>query len=310
MRPLAKIRSIMAQRRKTKERENRKRLVARAFADPASDVARITFDTDAIGMFAQLSACVKAAEAAERSNKRLLMRLTSGNYRDPGDDPDWFASFFYNKALDQDSRDAPWVTIRDGSELPFDTQFQTLFEAHGVFARHFGVQPHIAAQAEAFATAHDLGPHTLSLHYRGTDKFAEAPHQDIDDTLVRVARYAETLEGVTNIFVASDVARFVDKASAGIAGLPVAAMDDSSRSVDDKPVHLGRLKAGNKAMGRDAILNCLVLARGGWLCRTSSFLSAWSAVFNPEIKIATLNVPYEKTTWRLEHVVLKDAVRV
>ena len=163
---------------------------------------------------------------------------------------------------------------------------------------------------DAFAREHRLGAHTLSLHYRGTDKHREAPQQAVADVIERVSRYIDTLQGVENLFVASDESAFIEAASGGIAGLPVISMDDSVRGHEGKPVHLQGLKEGNRAMGYDAVRNALMLSRGGWLCRTSSFLSAWSAVFNPDIKVAVFNAPYEDATWRLERVVLQDALRI
>ena len=200
--------------------------------------------------------------------------------------------------------------MSNGGELPLEPIYESREEVKALFTRHFGIRPEIEEQVDAFAREHRLGAHTLSLHYRGTDKHREAPQQAMADVIQRVSRYIDTLQGVENIFVASDEASFIEAASDGIAGLPVVSMDDSVRSDEGTPVHLEGLKAGNRAMGYDAVRNAVMLSRGGWLCRTSSFLSAWSAVFNPDIKVAVFNTPYEETTWRLERVVLQDARRI
>jgi hypothetical protein len=307
---LGKIRGGLGKRRRAKEREARMRALADAFAEPALPVMLVEYDTQTVGMFAQLSACLKSAEAAEHYGKRVVMRLVSPNYREADDKPDWFSAYFVNKALaDLPQGQAP-IILRESGELPFGARFASRCEARDTFVRHFAIRPEIEAEVDAFATAHAIGPHTLCLHYRGTDKFNEAPAQAIDDVIERVTRYAQSLEGVRNLFVASDQAAFVERALAGIAGLPVVVMDDSLRSDGDTPLHTAKLRAGNRAMARDAILNCMVLARGGWLCRTSSFLSAWSAVFNPRIALASLNAPYDEKTWRLETVVQEDSLRI
>lgn len=291
-------------------RARRRKAIDRAFRDPATQIVHLSFDGDGTGMFAQLSGCIQAAEIAERFAKRPVMRLMSANYRESGADTEWFRDFFLNKAegaLPQGQRAA---VMYDGSDLPNKASYTTLQQAKDLFDRHFAVRPEFFEEVREFASANAIGPNTLAVHYRGTDKHTEAPTQRIDDVLQRVARYIDTLEGVQNIFVASDEAAFIEQACRGLAGLDVHALDDSTRSAGDTPLHLAKLQDGNRAMGRDALLNCLMLAQCGWLCRTSSFLSAWSAIFNPEIKIAMLNEPYGHTTWLPESIILPLADRI
>ncbi|MEM7690219.1 MAG: hypothetical protein AAF291_14465 [Pseudomonadota bacterium] len=281
-----------------------------AFRDPATPIIHLSFDGGGTGMFAQLSGCIQAAEIAERFGKRPVMRLMSANYRESGADPEWFGAFFANKGEAQLPHDQPATVMCDGSDLPTKASYTTRQQAKDLFDRHFAVRPEFLDEIDAWASANAIGPNTLAIHYRGTDKHTEAPTQRIDDVLQRVARYVDTLEEVQNIFVASDEAAFVEQACRGVAGLDVVALDDSSRSAGDAPLHLQKLHVGNRAMGRDALLNCLMLAQCGWLCRTSSFLSAWSAIFNPEIKIAMLNEPYGHTTWLPESIILPLADRI
>jgi len=261
-------------------------------------------------MFGQLQNTLQAAEVAERSGKRLTVRLTSDNYRESEDCPEWFANYFVNKAENDLSASRAKAFMRDGTDLPFKETYTTRVEAKALFDRHFAVQSEFVEEVASLSAAHNIGPKTLAIHYRGTDKFSEAPAQDIENVLERVVRYIDTLDGVENVFVASDVAPFIEETSKGIAGLPTFSLEDAVRSSTETPVHTQSFHSSNAAMGRDALLNCLMLAQCGWLCRTISLLSAWSAIFNPDIKVAIFNEPYDHSLWQPEKILLSDAVRL
>ena len=288
----------------------RRRAVAKAFAARGRDIVHLEFDTHSIGMFAQLSFCMTVAQLAEKHGKRPVMRLVSANYRDSAEAPEWFGSYFVNQAAPDLPADLRATRFRFKEELPKIAPIASLEEIAALFANHYGIAPDIVAQVDDLAQKLSIGPKTLTLHYRGTDKFTEAPLQEAEDVLERVARYADAQDGVENIFVASDEAAFVERALKGVGGRRVVALDDSVRSDNGQALHAPGFRPGNSAMGRDAVLNALMLSRGGWLCRTASFLSAWSVVFNPTIKIALLSVPHEETTWQLEKLILKRAERI
>ncbi len=114
---LGKIRGELSKRRRVKEREARIRDLSRAFADPMHSVALVEYDTQTVGMFAQLSACLKSAEVAEHYGKRVVMRLVSPNYREADDDPDWFSAYFVNRALADLPADMAPILLRESGEL-------------------------------------------------------------------------------------------------------------------------------------------------------------------------------------------------
>ncbi|MEL6540770.1 MAG: hypothetical protein AAFQ34_05145 [Pseudomonadota bacterium] len=291
-------------------RWRRRRWLAKAFQDPDTDILEFVYFARITGMFGQLSACIQAAEVAERFDKRPVMRLTSDNYRVSDGDPEWFATYFVNKADDDLAAARGKAFMRDGSDLPCGATYTNPAEARALFDRHYAVRPEFIEEVETFAGANSIGPRTLAIHYRGTDKYTEAPTQEMRDVLDRIARHVDTLDGVENVFVASDVAPFVEATAGGVAGLPTVSLDDAVRSSSDIPVHTQSFHAANAAMGRDALLNCLMLARCGWMCRTTSLLSAWSAIFNPDIKVAILNEPYAHSVWRPEKILLSTAQRI
>jgi len=117
--------------------------------------------------------------------------------------------------------------------------------------------------ADDFARENNIGDHTLGIHYRGTDKRTEAPPVEISEALAKVRSVVFLGGNYRNIFVASDVAELVGAAHNALSDMRVASLDDSVRSQGNDPVHLGRARAGNYEMGKDALLNALVLSKCG-----------------------------------------------
>ena len=118
---MSKIRRL----RRKLENRLRKRALARAFADPTRDIVHLQFETKTIGMFAQLSSCVRAADIAQRFGKRPVMRLVSENYLDPGEQSDWFSTYFVNKAETDLPPDLAPTIMSNGGELPFEPPYES-----------------------------------------------------------------------------------------------------------------------------------------------------------------------------------------
>jgi hypothetical protein len=67
----------------------------------------------------------------------------------------------------------------------------------------------------------------------------------------------------------------------------------------------------NRIKAREALVNCLLLARCRALIRTASFLSGWASVFNPELSVIMLNRPYQEALWFPDREVLRhESTRV
>src|SRR5258708_21103654 len=94
------------------------------------------------------------------------------------------------------------------------------------------------------------------------------------------------------MFVASDEQGFVDFMDDSIKDVPVYSRQDHyrSRSSDGPPVFLS--DGGGYEKGEDALVNALLLAKCSALIRTTSTLSAWASLFNPDITVILLNKPY------------------
>ncbi|MDQ8732609.1 hypothetical protein [Bradyrhizobium sp. LHD-71] len=261
------------------------------------------------GMFAQLNFCLYMADYTERHGQRLFVYLTGQNYLDPDHGPNWFDYFFFHRHGATAPSNPKTIKVYDNSELPFACR-PSLEEANRLFFRHFGIHKDITDHADSFAAAHAIDARTLGVHYRGTDKRTEAEPVKIDEFVLKVERAIAEAPNVRNIVAASDDARFPDALKRRICSLPVISFDDSFRSAGDVPVHLMGYRRGNYTMGRDALINALLLAKCGSIVRTSSFLSAWASIFNPGLTVSLANQPYKGKLWFPEREVLRRATLI
>ena len=146
---------------------------------------------------------------------------------------------------------------------------------HALWSRHFAVPARVLSQAEALAP----GPGTLGLHFRGTDKLAA--HWDTNpvshaDFLALTADFIRTHPEVERLFVATDDAAFLEAVRNRFARLPVATSGVAS-------FHKGA--RGSPSNADHALLDCVLLSRCRWVLKTSSALSAFAKVLNPDLAI-------------------------
>ena len=284
------------------------RLVRRRLAT-AKLVLDLEFHGAGIGFFAQLSACLHAFRHAEARGLIPLIKLSSLNYLDSAMGDDWFLYYFDHQVSPGDKRHSNRRTLRIGNirEMPDFSADLSLSEAKALFFRHVRFKPDIGGAVDQFCHAHLIGASTLGIHYRGTDKGDEASLLGYDTAFSKIDAVLTRRPDTTNLFVASDEQAFIDRVAARFPHLPVIMFDDSVRSQDGRPVHQGQRAAGNYLMGRDALINSLLLSRCGALVRTTSFLSAWSSVFNPDLPVFLLNIPYSDKLWFPEREIIRSA---
>ena len=275
----------------------------------ATSVLDLEFYGEGIGFFAQLSACLHIFRHAEVRGLVPLIKLSSLNYLDSAMGDDWFHYYFDPQAAPKAALRSNRHTLRIGNikEMPDFSSDLSLAEANALFFRHVRIKPEISGAVDQFCRAHRITASTLGIHYRGTDKVEETALLDYDTAFSKIDAVLIRRPATVNLFVASDEQAFIDRIGARFPHLPVLTFDDSVRSRDGRPVHLGQRAPGNYLMGRDALMNSLLLSRCGAIVRTTSFLSAWSSVFNPALPVFLLNVPYSNKLWFPEREIIKSA---
>ena len=265
-------------------------------------------DIRALGvrLFAQVNWVLHITRYASERGLTPIVRLQSENYMSRPSEDDWFSDFFVRLTNSPSVRNG--IVICDFSELRLSfPRDLTLPEAHSLFFSHYAFSPEIAREAAALQVTVGAADQALGVHFRGTDKIEEAARVSYDDVARAIERHLSHNTGIRTIFVATDEAAFVDFITSAFPLLRFVYLTGATRSRDGQPVHLSTAPEVRLALGRDAIIDAIVLSQCSAVIRTSSFLSAWSCIFNPDLRTTTLNKPYAAKTWFPERVIMASS---
>ncbi len=163
--------------------------------------------------------------------------------------------------------------------------------------KYIGIKGPILEKVDGFSDRYFQGKRVLGIHYRGTDKSAEAPLVPYPEFKQSISQFLEQDGKFDCLFVSSDEQRFVDFIENSFSqALPVFYHDDQERSSNNVAVH--RSKQGDRyKKAEEAVLNCLLLSRCDALMKTASVLSGWSKLFNPDLPVILLNPPFGRQLW-------------
>lgn len=143
-----------------------------------------------------------------------------------------------------------------------------------IAAKRLRLRPAIADEIEAFHREHLTGPPVIAVHFRGTDKFHEAPDAPgLDAYFSHVDREAADWR----IFLLTDQAQAVDAFRARYGARVI--VTQARRSHDASPVHLGR-KEDRVRLGIEIIKDVYLALR----CQKFVGLG----MSNPSVMIAAL----------------------
>ncbi len=274
------------------------RALCRALRDPLSNVT-IRLDVRA-GFFANLSAYVCLLKLLDERGHVARIELNGATYS--ADGSNWLAHFF-TLATPQ-TEPVPHHRPRIFRVRSFEClglarvgERLSLAEARSLFNSAVTVREEISTQVDDLFYAHSLDPGTtLGVHYRGTDKSFEAERVPYSTVLAEVHSYVDAHPEVSAILVASDETSFVGYLTSAISTIPV--VSPPYAAVGDAHTAPHFMPGLNKVtMGREALVTCLSLARCATILRTSSYLSAWTTVFNPMITTRTINKPFDSLTF-------------
>lgn len=234
--------------------------------------------TAPIGMGALICHALLFHAWFEATGQAGAVRATSPLYSQGAEDV--FARFFERESSANSPALSRWATEyliarRRPGRL-------ALTEAQRLFAAHFRPGP---ALAQALAAATDCPRFDLSIHFRGTDKFLESGRVAYAPMFAAIRT---ELAGRTTAraFLATDDAAFAAALRAEFPGLDCTSYD-LGEVTPGVPRHYSDLSPTDKA--REALVNVFLLARAPVCLRTSSYLSAVSALANPGLRTVTIN---------------------
>jgi len=250
---------------------------------------------DTSGLFTEFLAVVGAlAQYEEWPSLYAGLRVDyagEGLYYDPSAGSNWWEYYF--EPIDVGCRDNAVVTPVDPHQHDLMTYRAAAMPRRDGFAiidKYVRLKPPLARKLDAYVRDCYEDAYVIGIHYRGTDKFDEAPRVPYE-AVVSATRdaIARARTDRYKLFLATDEQSFLlymlERFPGRLLYRPM------FRSSDGQPIDV-RNDDSNYKKGEDAVMDCLLLSRSDRLIRTASNLSLCSTLFNPGMPEILLNRPY------------------
>lgn len=258
-----------------------------------------------IGFFAQLNQCLRVFAYCEQHNLKPIISLTSPFYvRAKGEN--WLEYFFEVRELDENDKKLvgngsikiSHVSDIDQLGLPEMHDLRMNLEyANQLLWSYLTIKSELMEYVDSYAERQFSNKTVLGIHYRGTDKKSEAKPVTRKFVAATISNYIDANPHVDTLFVASDEGDFIEWIGQEFKHIDVLSHDDTIRSKNGIAIHVQPALGDNYIKGKEALVNSLLLAKCDALIRTSSFLSAWSSIFNPSLPVIMLNRPFDDKLW-------------
>lgn len=274
-------------------------------------VVQIDINTDGqrIGLFAELTWLLYCVAYVETIGGRPVIRITSTNYS-PADDGrvDYLASYFQLQWPDFDPSkewliEFPLSSVAQLPHFEARTKEYNLWRANGCAAKYLIPRSDIQCLVDS-VVVNDLANDFIAVHWRGTDKFLEADPVQARNIVDILEKVVPTLNPPPkSIYLASDEEELIlalkQEIKSRLPWIRSVSRQAISRSTDGTPLHLQPGLTGEQRvqLGKEALIDCLIMARSRALVRTSSFLSAWCLIWNPVLPVYMVNSPKPGRTW-------------
>jgi hypothetical protein len=239
------------------------------------------------GFFSCLATVLGALDAFERGaiGDGLRVTLGAGRYFDRARGPNWWEYHFEPLRLGR--ADGPEVALRGHAALAFGAIVYPRRKAHGLLRRHVRVRADVRAAVAAFWRQRIAGRPAAGVHFRGTDKVGELVSAvSYEQVIQRVRAELSRLGAAARLFVASDEQDFVVACTRAFGERCVFTGAERSRR-GGPAVHV--VARDPFRAGREALVDCLLLARCNVLVRTSSNLGQFAGYFSPAMPVIKLN---------------------
>jgi hypothetical protein len=269
----------------------RLRLASLGLLAPDFAVIECRRGADESGLFSEFAAVIGFLEHYERwrhGYTGVHVRFDSGLYYEPSRGPNWW-DYYFEPIGSGEPAGATHVVDPYFHDHCANRVERTLPRARGaeLVARY--VTPAAAVRDEVdlvVRTQWPSGP-VIGLHYRGTDKYEDAPRVPYEAAQQAVLDAAEAAGADRwKLFVATDEAGLIDFMHARFQDRLI--YRRMFRSADGRPIDVFNPES-NYQKGFHAVVDCLLLARSSMLIRTASNLSLCAALFNPAVPEVVLS---------------------
>jgi hypothetical protein len=254
-----------------------------------------TFIGDESGMFADL---YKITAFLQLYEFNLIEGFeidfgTAGAYYSEGKGPNWW-NYYFEPILIGSKLNAEIVKSHYGINywIPF---FQSRQENFNLLNKYVKPKSFVLERIKNFVAIYFNNSFIIGVHWRGTDKSIDASPISYETMLKAVCKFIND-NGIEKsnykIYVATDEEPFI---SFMIEKFHQHVIFDEtvlrSKEINGYPVHIN--SENPFKAGEDAIFDAMMLSMSSILIRPDSNLSAFSAYFNPNIPVLTLNQRYD-----------------
>ena len=245
------------------------------------------------GMFAVFGSILGAINFYEKHINEysgLKIDLNSGRYLDIEKGPNWWEYFFEPIILGTEIDNKYYFTLEEYWKL---ASRPDKYSSFSLIQKYIKIKPHIQEEVNEFVNQNFKGKYIIGVHHRGTDKITEWPlvayektHKVLIETIIALKR-ADRKN--LKVYVATDDQNFLNYL---VERMPKTVIySDFKRSSNATALHFNpTIYENNYQMGKEALLDCLLLSKSNILIRPkSSCLSSISTCFNPYMKVIELS---------------------
>lgn len=258
------------------------------------------------GFFGTMQAYLDILAYCEFNGLIPYVRFLDGPYYSSKHDVNWFNNYFVSKVVlpdcvspGDDRGGLRFSSISTTNDLFNRERIDKKLDfplANKLINHSLEVRDTISNAVESYANQQFFGGSTLGLHYRGSDKTAEAHALTYHDVVGRTKKFIKDHPDIQNLFVTTDEKSFEQYVKSMRWNVRLIFFDSGYYSENGLPVHFA--PGGDPyTKGRDALLCCLLLSRCDYCLKSASYLSAWAKIFNPDLPIFLLNQPRWHANW-------------
>lgn len=217
-------------------------------------------------------------------------------YYDPAYRENWWEYYFEPLCVGNPKNTIDFKTVNgEGDSIDYARHVEFCVyrsEANALIKKYIHVKKEIKKKLRNFTKKHFGKDKVIGVHFRGTDKYSEAPIAKFEKVTEYIDKAIASFKKSfpkrnIKIFVATDEQSFLEYI---ISRYPsqIVFYEEGTRSLDGSPVHTSLENSYKK--GEDALFDCLLLSKCHYLIKTSSNLSLCAAYFNPKMPMVHVTV--------------------
>lgn len=271
-------------------------LLTSFYAATASSVLKFSVFNHDGGFFSWFKGAIGFLNFFEKNKKSgryegAEIFFTGGPYFEQERGQNWWEYYFEPISLLPDgSKTTTTVTMSlakfsiEACKVSFSRQL-----AHSLISKYIRLKPDIQNEVDAYVQNNFEGYFVIGIHYRGTDKSDETIHISRNRIYSELEALLKHAKRECKIFVATDEQDFLEEIERKYDVVIALPMQRSSNGV---PLHLGNQLVSPYTRGKEALLDCLLLAKSDiMIVWTQSNLSSAASDFNPNMPVVILNNP-------------------